>query len=657
VLPLLSKPLLAALLQFVLCLPPALPMFDKDKILKKCHTFIDEAEKFWTDYVSPQINYRRQVYTGDKDYYEETMPYLSSKSGYISSDAYVAVERTVGSLLKIYFGGQDVVQIQGTPGNSSAEAAKDRQELINYQLTELNKGFTKFKFLFTDELVNLIGFVKIFPYTKEDWVEQEPIFIPSEEMINEALDYIAGGQKTKVLKKEPSELGGFVVSWAIWNVVEQYPKLEILPIEEVLWSPRAKVLGSADFVCHKVKKTIDELRRNIKKDGKGMYDAAAVEKVAEMGDSWTKTEYEEDNYPEREPSPLGDDDPGKEVTVYECYIKHDINEDGLLEPVIATICGNVVLRAEENPYKRVPIFKVSPNEETHKVLPDTGMIDFLCKLTELDTAMVKLWQANLALNNDPQTAALMEYIEDSDDLENREKVIKIRGTDDVRKAIQVVPTAQIDATTLKFMEMKEQKEEKVSAVTRINQGIGGEVQGLNKTKGGMELTVGLSNQQIENIARCNAESEDGIADMFEFMVYLNEKYPPPEEQVIELIGRPLTPIPGNVSLRYEVDPTLGTGVRQQNIQNYQAMAMTAVQDIQAGIMNQQGYYELRKAMLEEMGVKNTDKFYINPQEVQNGIGIPGNPGNVIGGTPGAFGGMPQPTPQGNNVPVGGSPTG
>ena len=151
-----------------------------------------------------------------------------------------------------------------------------------------------------------------------------------------------------------------------------------------------------------------------------------------------------------------------------------------------------------------------------------------------------------------------------------------------------LPILQMDASTTNFFNMKEQKLEKISTVTRINQGVGGEMQGLNKTATGMQLTVGLSNQDDENVARVFAESEDGVADLFEFMVQLNEMYPPPEEEVIQLLGRPMVPLIGDTRLRFTVDPTLGTGVKQQNIQNLQMMAAMAPQDMQPGIMNQVG---------------------------------------------------------------------
>lgn len=590
----------------------------QDKILKYCMSKRDEAKTHWEDYIEPFITKNRRIWKGDKDYYAENMPYLETKSQYISADVYSTIESKVAKQLKIYFGGVDVIQVQGTKGNPSEQAAKDRQDLINYQLIEVNKGFTKFKHWFTDAFTNRVGFVKVYPKITEDWVEQQPIPIPFEALAMFE-EQIKQDKTLRIKSKIPSDMGVYTVVIEKKQITESYPKIELVPAYEFLVSPRAKSIATSEFVCHRTKRTIDELRRNKKRklpDGTetGMYWPDAVEKIAKEGDEGETTVYEQENYQERDKQIVDDDGPGKEVQIYECYIMYDINDDGLLEPVVATICGNTLLRAEENNLGRPPFFKVSPNEEPGKIWPDIGMIDFVCKLAEMDTATWRLWIANLAQNNDPQMGILMEYIEDLDDVENRKKMVKIRGTDDIRKVIQQISIGQLDPSTINFLELKDQKLEKISAVTRINQGVGGEVEGLNKTATGMNLTVSLSNQDDENIARCFAESEDGIGDMFEFMVELNEKYPPPVEEVMELIGHELTPLPGNTKLRYVVDPTLGTGVKQQNLQNYQMMAQDAPLLVQAGIMDLQNVFNLKRRQYEEMGVRNEDEYLKDPSK-------------------------------------------
>jgi len=586
----------------------------QNEILDYCLRKIAEAKTYYEDYVESKITEMQEVVNGDKKYYSRKMPFLDTKSSYISPDAYSFRESKVAKQLKIYFGGVDVIQVQGTKGNPSEDAAKDRQTLINYQLIEKNNGFTKFKHWFEDAFTNRVGFIKVYPKTDEDWVDQQPIPIVS----MDALKLLKKDKTVKITGVQPSSMGGVVVLTQKKQIIESYPKIENIPAYEFLISPRAKSIKSSEFVCHRPKKTIDELRRNIKKtlaDGTetGMYWPDAVEEVAKTGDVGSMTIYEETNYQERS-ALTNEEGPAKEVEVYECYIQWDINDDGLLEPVVATVCGETLLRAEKNQLGRVPIFRASPSEQQHKVWPDISMMDFVCKLAELDTAMFRLWIANLAQNNDPQMGVILEYIEDLDDISNREKLVKLRGTEDIRKVIQQLPIGQIDPTTINFLELKDQKLEKISAVTRINQGVAGEVQGLNKTATGMQLTVGLSNQDDENIARCFAESEDGIGDLFEFMVELNEKYPPPNQEVIELLGHPLTPLPGSTKLRYTVDPTLGTGVKQENLQNYQMMSQDAPLLVQAGLMNMQNVYALKKKQYETMGVKNPDEFLLDPSK-------------------------------------------
>ena len=53
----------------------------------------------------------------------------------------------------------------------------------------------------------------------------------------------------------------------------------------------------------------------------------------------------------------------EEVTIYECYTKIDFNGDGILEDMIITVAGDVILRAEPNYMGRHPFFSISPTKE------------------------------------------------------------------------------------------------------------------------------------------------------------------------------------------------------------------------------------------------------------------------------------------------------
>lgn len=595
----------------------------KEKILSKALTLKEEAEDYFEEYVEPLITYRNQVVMGNEDYYDEKMPNLSERSKYISGDAFRIVESKVGKQLKIYFGGQDVIQVTGM----NETAAADRQKLANYQLTEVNKGFTLFQQAFWDAFVNLNGFLKVCHYKREEWVDLPPIPATTE--------MIAQMKADKNFKIKDVILGmvGYIVTGKIKKIVEQYPKIEVIPVEDFLISPRAKSISQSDFVCHRPLKTLDEIKRNSIKNG-GMYWDDAVKQLMDApGGDDALISFSEEVNPEDREYPERDND--QQIRLYECYMNFDINGDGLMEPIVCTFANKTLLRAEENVYERVPIFRL-PVNKSNKFWPDAGMVDYVCKLTEMDTAMWRLWISNLSLNNDPQMGVVLEAIEDLADLEDRAKIVKFRGVEDINKAIRQLPIMQMDASTSNFFNFKEQKLEKISTVTRINQGVGGEAQGLNKTASGMQLTVGLSNQDDENTARVFAESEDGIADMMEFMVELNEMYPPPEEEVLQLLGHPMTPLDGTAKLRFTVDPTLGTGVKQQNIQNLMMLTQEAPLLMQVGLMNINGLYNIEKRKYEEMGIKNVENYLINPQEAQSGLqqsGIGLGQDGLVGGVP------------------------
>jgi hypothetical protein len=643
---------------------------DKDRLVSRLNTEIQQAISYKEQYIESKVTQRQQQKTCDSKYYDKIQPYLSSKCSYISPDVYVAIERVKGSLMKIFFGAQDVVQVQGTMGNLDEQAAKDYQIITNHQIQISNKGFVKFLQWFDDALTNLAGFVKCYLYQRFEWHEMPFVDAQGMPIALSQMDIdrmiVESDKQLRVKKKIPAGQADMItgqemyfVMFEKYTLTERYPCIELVPPENILYTPSAKSLSGAPFVATIMDMTVDELRRRAKNEGdtdEGIYDKSVVELVAMEGEQPQLTYLEETIYPEREEELVlsGDKvDPNKVIRCYECYIKDDINGDGLLEDLVVTISGSHVLRCDENTYGRNPIFKVSPNIQSHKIWPDSGMSDFAGKEQDVTTAVRRSWLINMGYNTDPQYAYNSAMINDASQLtDGKTKYVEVIGTEDVHKAIMPIPLLPFDPSAGAQLELSQQNLERITAVTRINQGVGGEAQGLNKTATGMQLTVGLSNQQIEQIARTFAEAEDGVADLFRFMVEMNLKYPPPEQEVLDVLGHPLPPTQGK--FRYVVDPTLGTGVKSQQMQNFQIILADVPFLMQIGLMTPKEVYELKKKQYEVLGEKDGGKYLVPPQPqgvmngqtgigtdaaFGNGEGVPGLPGKNILGVQGGVAGI------------------
>jgi len=119
------------------------------------------------------------------------------------------------------------------------------------------------------------------------------------------------------------------------------------------------------------------------------------------GGTVKRTDYETDLNPRAydKINDSGLEDAKKEFLLYECYVKTDINNDGILEDLIVTIVDDTIVRLEENTMGRHPFFVISPIRDTLRLFPRRGIADLVGELQDLNTAFLKQIIYNIAVNN------------------------------------------------------------------------------------------------------------------------------------------------------------------------------------------------------------------------------------------------------------------
>ena len=119
----------------------------------------DIAEEYYDTYVAPKVKEWSDIYNGSEEYYNWLMPNLSAKSKYVSTDTYDTIEYIMPDLMKIFYGGNDVITVQGRTADDE-DRAKINQKLANYQINTLNNGYMLFYTWFKDALRYGVGIVK-----------------------------------------------------------------------------------------------------------------------------------------------------------------------------------------------------------------------------------------------------------------------------------------------------------------------------------------------------------------------------------------------------------------------------------------------------------------------------------------------------------------
>ncbi len=577
----------------------------KTAILSKLQQDIDAADDYYTKTIEPLVIERYEIYGADKDYYRRKYPRLSKRCDIVSTDVQDTIESTMPALMKTFFGSTDVVTVQGMDGTPDDEQrAEKMQALINYQL-ERQHFFMTFYQWAKDALITNLGIIKV------DWErtykeQQQRITVLPE--VYEQLAAQAEAQGIQILNAEYDPNGGIVVDYLTKAIDKNQPRIMNILASEFRFSPEATSLEDADYVAHRKIVSIDYLRKQAES---GLYDPQAVEEVAAKETTPEYTTLDKNNNDSIDEDSNQTDSGRRKVVLYECYVNINMSDDpnGQLTPMIITVASNVILRMEENTYERHPFFVLAPRIDPHKVWPKKGFVDLIAQVQHAKTAIIRQMIYNIALNNDSRLGVNTAMLVDVNDVLEGAQVIRVNG--DVKQAIQQIPPTDIQTWTFNMLEYLDMTKENRTGITRYNQGL--DSNSLNKTATGINIITQASNQRLELIARIFAET--GLRDMFKFLIKLNQLFVP-QETVIRLTNGPMQVKPDDLEGAFDlvINSGMGSGAKEQNLQDMQMLQGLMTQLAQAGFVGPQQIYNAAKKFIETIGFKNVDDFVLTPEQ-------------------------------------------
>lgn len=566
---------------------------------------IADAEAYQQSIIQPTVRERYNIYYADKEYYAHKFPILSKTSSLVSTDVADTIEWALPSLMKVFTGSDEVITVAGVTEEDDQNAGV-MQSLLVYQLQRQNKFFPILYNWMKDALITGMGIVKCY------WERTEGYTPETAQLNADALKLLTqtGVEITNV--EGPDIMGDFTVTWNSPYYIKNSPKLENILVSEFLYSPDAKNLEDANFIAHRKKVTMSHLRQ---KEREGIY--ANVDMVhPDSGPiSWITDQVEDvigDHY-----TPLHNNQQDKareEVTIYECYTKIDFNNDGVLEDMIITVAGDVILRAEPNYMGRHPFFSISPTKDPHRIWVKRSYAELIGELQDMKVALTRQIVQNIALTNDPKMILAEDSINISDYVEGR-KVIRKKPGSPMGDAAMPMPVNQLSPQTFQFLEYLEGQKENRTGITRYNQGL--DANSLNKTATGISAILGQSSQRLELIARMFAET--GISELFRFMVSLNQKFVD-QNTVVRLTNKQLRVSPDDLNGNFDLIVNAGISIstKESTIMTLQTMLTALMQTQAAGIpiVTPQNIYNLFRKWIESAGFKNYSDYVTDPAVVQ-----------------------------------------
>lgn len=565
---------------------------------------IQRAEAYQASIVEPAVRERYEIYYADKDYYRQKFPILSKTSDLVSTDVADTIEWALPSLMKVFTGSDEVITIAGVTEEDDTKA-ETMQELLVYQLQRQNNFFTVLYNWMKDSLIVGMGIIKCY------WERTEGYTTETTVLNNEALQALTQTGVTIEDIQGPDQFGDFSVTYQLPYYRKNAPKLENILVSEFLYSPDAKSLEEANFVAHKRKVTmsylrereaqgvyanIDDIRVN------GNYNGMNVDQVEQViGDNYVDINKDEQTA-------------RQEVVIYECYTKIDINNDGILEDMIITICGDTIIRMEQNYMGRHPFFAISPTKDPHRIWVKRSYAELIGELQDLKVALTRQIMQNVALTNDPKML-LDESAINIDDFVQGRKVIRMKAGHSMNEVAMPMNITPLAPQTFQFLEWIEGQKENRTGITRYNQGL--DANSLNKTATGISAILGQSAQRLELVARMFAET--GLSELFRFMVSLNQKFID-QQTVIRLTNKELKISPEDLDGSFDLIVNAGISIatKESTIMATQTL-LTALMQANAGgymVSTPENIYNLFKKWIESIGFKNYGDYITDPNVTQ-----------------------------------------
>ncbi|MDR3564786.1 MAG: hypothetical protein P4N59_25605 [Negativicutes bacterium] len=574
--------------------------------LRRC---LDDANDFYTSRLQGAYSERQDVIDAAAEYYSTKFPNLANIP-LTSSDVSDTIGWIMPALMEIFSSTDDVVTVKPSSGNDNARAA-GMQDLLNYQTERLNNGFMNRYFWILSALQYNIGFKKK-TWLRTSETEQKTGVFDSQEI--NSLEQLPRVRITTETLLAPGDYDLalsplYQVDYEVTSVLKNQPLDEIIPVTELRWNSSAKNLKDATFVAHKKTVTIDHL---LARQREGVYFAVDTVRDA-VGLPQTdllEARLRDNVGPERYTSA----DLRREVNIYECYVKYDMDNQEELGDWIFTVAGEaeVLIGVQENTLGRFhPFLDLVAMPDPWNVVPRKGLVELLAEIQHISTALTRLFVRHLAISNEGRRFVNKNVV-DQDDLINQSIDVAVDG--DPRLAVFPMPLTNMSPATMPFFEYLQSKLRRSVGIGEYN--TGGDARQLNPTATGVTALIDQANKKINLMAQIMAHY---FVEEYRYQIALNQRFID-EPQVFRLLDRDIRIDPADLDGNFDLVVNTGVGTANKNadIQNTQLVIGTLEKVAAAipGMVTPDKVYNIVKLLLEQMGRKNVDDYINTPEFIQ-----------------------------------------
>jgi len=564
------------------------------------------------DTISQQREQAMQYYYG--------LPFgneVDGRSQYVDSTVQDTVEWIKPSLMRVFASGDEMVKF--TPhGPEDVAMAEQATDYVNYVFTKDNPGFEILYSWFTDALLSKNGIVKVWWDETETSVREEYYDLTDieiESVISD--DDVEVVQHTEEERQVESEIGE-VVEVRHDVVIKRKErngriKIENVPPSEFLIARESKDIQESRFVCHRVLKTLSDLREMYPDEdldpeelGGGDDDMMAFsgerlerymfDKSAQYWEGWGDTDIGEEEL--------------RTYWLHECFMKTDFDDDGIAELRRIVMVGSKILENDE--VDTIPFVSITPVKIPHKFF-GLSVADLVMDLQLMKSTLMRNLMDNM-YNQNFGRYAVLEGQANLDDLLTQRPggVVRVKSPN----AVTPLATPSLEPYSFQMLEYLDGVRESRAGVSRMSQGMNENALTSHTTATAVNAVMTAAQSRVELIARNFAET--GVKDLMigiYKLLYKNQD----KERMIMLRNEwvPVRPDVWKDSYDCSVSVALGTGNKDQQMAHLSQMLSFAGEAMKGGlpIVSMQNIYNLGSALVKTMGFQNVSDFLTDPSQI------------------------------------------
>ena len=530
---------------------------------------------------------------------------VDGRSQYVDSTVQDTIEWIKPSLMRVFASGDEMVKF--TPhGPEDVQAAEQATDYVNYVFTKDNPGWEILYSWFHDALLQKNGIVKV-------WWDEYPETQREEYrgLTDMEFEVLTANKDVEVIEHEEYydevTYHDVVIHRGDYN---GKIKIENVPPDEFLISREAKDIQSARFVCHRVRKTVSELREMYGDD----WD------VGELGSGYNAEVYNAERlaryeFDDSNEWGAGLNESGEEALreywLHESFIKTDYDEDGIAELRKVCSVGDHIFSNEE--VDKTPFVSITPIKIPHKFF-GMSVADLVMDLQLIKSTLMRNLMDN-AYNQNFGRYAVLEGQANLDDLLTQRPggVVRVKSPN----AVMPLATPPLQPESFQMLGYLDDVRESRTGVNKNTQGLNADALTSHTTATAVNAVMSNAQSRVELIARQFAET--GVKELmrciYELLLKNQDK-----ERVVMLRNQwvPVRPDMWNDKMDCTVSVALGNGSKDQQMAHLSQMIQFAAQAMQGGlpIVTPQNMYNLGAALVKAMGYQNVDDYLTPPPPPQ-----------------------------------------